>query len=85
MSTIVTRTGKGSPLTWVEMDNNINNLNYGSYISVKDTAYGAVGDNITDDTAACQAAINAVAASGGGIVFFSSWVLFNFWPYSHRK
>ena len=70
MSTIVTRTGKGSPLTWVEMDNNINNLNYGSYISVKDTAYGAVGDNITDDTAACQAAINAVAASGGGIVFF---------------
>lgn len=70
MSTIVTRTNKGFPLTWVEMDNNLNNLNYGSYISVKDTAYGAVGDNVTDDTAACQAAINAVAAAGGGIVYF---------------
>jgi hypothetical protein len=70
MSTIVTRTNKGFPLTWVEMDNNLNNLNYGSYISVKDTAYGAKGDNVTDDTAACQAAINAVAAAGGGIVYF---------------
>lgn len=33
-------------------------------------AYGAVGDQVTDDTAACQAAIAAITAIGGGIVYF---------------
>ncbi len=32
--------------------------------------YGAVGNGISDDTAAIQSAINAVVAAGGGLVFF---------------
>lgn len=41
------------------------------FVSVKDAAYGAVGNGIADDTAEIQAAITAMGAlSGGGSVFF---------------
>ncbi len=39
------------------------------YYNVKNSAYGAVGNGITDDTAAIKAAVSAAALAGGGVVF----------------
>jgi len=41
-----------------------------TFVNVKDAPYSAAGDNSTDDTAAIQAAIDAVTAEGGGTVYF---------------
>lgn len=42
----------------------------GLVYNVKSPAYGAVGDGVTNDQTAIQAALAAAVAAGGGIVFF---------------
>lgn len=69
LDTVLTRTGpgalslNGSPLGSIPSIYNVKN-------------YGAVGDNVTDDTAAIQAAIDACYAAGGGLVYFPQGMYF---------
>lgn len=86
MTTIVTRSGKGTALTYAEMDANLTNLN--TYVpagtgavattvqaklreSISVKDFGAALDGVTDDTAKFTAAMASLPA--GGIVNFTGW------------
>lgn len=67
MTSITTRAGKGSPLTFGEVDANFLELEARAAfakdaLSLKE--FGAVGDNVADDTAAVNSWLSAVIASG---------------------
>jgi hypothetical protein len=76
-------TGSYVPTTWVEDvtavgPTNLNRLERGArdaytqahgWFNVMDAAYGAVGDGVTDDSTAIQAADTAAAAVGGVVYF----------------
>lgn len=56
--TITTRAGKGSDLSYVELDEALNNLAAAATVSAKDSLFGAVADGSTDDTVALQALLS---------------------------
>lgn len=65
MTTIVTRAGKGSPLTWDEADANFTNLQSKADQTITVLDYGAEGDGIADDTLAVY---NAFSTSSNVVV-----------------
>jgi hypothetical protein len=66
MSTIVTRAGKGSPLTWNEVDNNFTNLNTDKYQSGSNVSLGTIAG--TTITSSALTSGRVTFASTGGLL-----------------
>lgn len=78
-TTVAGVTAKGAPLTYAELDNNFLFTQSGTGASTETVqtalrrivfaeSFGATGNGTTDDTAAIQAALDAVKTAGGGVV-----------------
>ena len=73
MTTIVTRAGKGSPLTWNEVDNNFTNLNNAKYESGNNASFGTIsGTTITASSGFSGALNGTVGASTPAAGTFTS-------------
>jgi len=75
MSTIVTRAGKGSPLTWNEVDNNFTNLNTDKYQSGSNASFGTIAG--TSITSSALTSGRITFASTGGLLADSANLTFN--------
>ena len=69
MSTPVEAWRPGMDITGGRLQYMLERLNTSSTMNVE--TFGAVGDGVTDDTAAIQAALNFASESGGGLVQFT--------------
>jgi hypothetical protein len=73
MTTIVTRVGKGSPLTWTEVDTNFTNLNSAKYESGNNATLGTIqGSTITATTSFSGALNGTVGATTPAAGTFTS-------------
>lgn len=75
MSTIVTRAGKGSPLTWNEVDNNFTNLNTDKYQSGSNVSLGTIAG--TTITSSALTSGRVTFASTGGLLADSANLTFS--------
>lgn len=63
MTTIVTRVGKGSPLTWTEVDSNFTNLNNAKYESGNNASFGTISGTTITASSGFSGALNGTVGA----------------------